>query len=123
MQRQVRIGWPTVAAVMLGLAGGIAQIGNYELVSVGADTHAAIGVGLYFILAAGVPPLTGSQFRAVLHLPPWMNGILSAVSGALLLVLTTVHLDNISHETVAALVTVLSAWGWSAAVMVVSPRA
>ena len=119
---RVEIGWPTVAAIVLGLVGGAAQVVNYALVPASEDLHAGIGVGLYFVLGAGLPPLTGTNFRAALHCPAWLSGILGSLTGALLLAVTTISMAPIAHETIAALVTILSAWGFSASMLAVSVK-
>ena len=117
----VTFGIPTLAATILALIGGVAQAVNYYVVGISASLHSAIAVLLYFVIAAGVPPLTGEAFRAALHLPAWANGLVSAVLGALVLSLTTIHMAAGVHGAIAIVISVASALGFSAAVEPVSP--
>lgn len=123
--RGARIGMPSLAAVILGLVGGVAQVLNYSVIPVSSSLHAAIGIGLYFIIASGVPPLTGGAFRAALHLPAWASGLISAGMGTVLLALSwpSLKISPGVHEGLAALITVLSSLGFSASVLPIPPRA
>lgn len=112
----VSIGLPKLAAIILGAIGGILQVINYQVVSTGTQTHAIIAAGLYFLIAVGIPPLTGSAFKAIFHLPAWANYLISGGLGTALLVLTSVQMSGSLHVILATVITVASALGFSAAV-------
>ena len=119
MTGKVSIGLPSVAALILSLIGGVAQVINYSVISASTQLHGAIAVGLYFLIAAGIPPLTGAAFRAALHLPAWANGLISAGLGAAVLALSQIQMAGSLHEIIATAITVLSALGFNAAVSAV----
>lgn len=112
----ITIGVPTLAAVILACVGGVAQVINYSVVDASTQLHAAIAVGLLFLTGIGIPPITGSAFRAALHLPAWASYVISAAISAAMLALTTMHMAAGAHEAIAASLNVLSALGFSPAV-------
>ena len=113
----VTIPLPSLAAVILGLVGGVLQVVNYSVIPASSQLHAGIAVGLYFLLAAGIPPLTGDAFRAALHLPPWASMLINALLGAGILTLGSIQMTATLHEILAAAITVLSALGFNASVL------
>lgn len=118
----VTIQLPTLAAVILGLIGGVAQVVNYQVISASSQLHAAIALGLYFLIASGIPPLTGAAFKAALHLPGWANYLISAALGTAILALTSINMSAGVHNAIASAITVLSALGFSAAVQPTGAR-
>lgn len=121
--KSVVIGVPTLAALILGLIGGVAQVINYSVIDAGTQLHAIIAVALYFLISVGIPPLTGSAFRAALHLPAWASYIVGGLLGCAVLALSTITMSATLHEVLAAVITVGSALGFSASVEPVPPVA
>ena len=119
-QASVTLPLPSLAAVILGLIGGIAQVLNYSVIPASSQLHAGIAVGLYFLIAAGIPPLTGDSFKAALHLPAWASMVVNALLGAGVLALGSIHMTAALHEILAAVITVLSALGFNASVLPVA---
>lgn len=114
--KTVTLQMPAVAAIVLGIIGGVAQVLNYSVFSASTQLHAAIAVGLLFLTSLGVPPLTGSAFKAALHLPAWVSYVVGAALSAAMLALTTISMSASAHEWIAVAISVLSAWGFSASV-------
>ena len=117
----VTIGLPTLAATILALVGGVLQVINYSLIPGSSVLHGYIALALYFLLASGIPPLVGPAFKAALHLPAWASYLLSALLGVGMLAVGTVPMPDLAREIISAAVTVLSALGFSPAVVPVAP--
>jgi hypothetical protein len=111
----VTVGLPTIAVVILGLLLGVAQVLNELVLEASSEWHAYIAIILVFFAAIGISPLVGSAFRAALHLPLWASNILSALMAAAVLALSTVHMSNLAHAIVAAVLTVFAALGFAPA--------
>jgi hypothetical protein len=112
----VQVGWPKIATLVLALIGGVLQVLNYSVISATSSVHAIIAVIIYFLISAGIPPLTGNAFRGAIHMPAWVSYVVSGLLGSAVLAITTVHMDAAVHETVAAIITVVEALGFSAQV-------
>jgi hypothetical protein len=119
----VKVGWPKIATLVLALIGGVLQILNYSVISATSSVHAIIAVIIYFLISAGIPPLTGDAFRAAIHMPAWVSYVVSGLLGSAVLAITTVHMDAAVHETLAAVITIVEALGFSAQIDPVPIRA
>lgn len=110
------VGLPHIALVVFGLLGGALQVVNFTVIPASARLHEYIAIALFFLIAAGITPVVGSDFKAALHVPAWLDKIITALLGAALLATTTLAIPQTTIEIISAAVTVLAGLGWSAAV-------
>ena len=113
----ISIGLPKLATLILALIGGVAQVVNYSVISAGTQLHALLALAIYFLIAVGIPPLTGLAFKGALHLPAWASYLLGALLGVAMLAIGTVHMSGTVKEWISTVITVLSALGFSAQVV------
>lgn len=117
----ITIGIPTIAALILGLLAGVAQVINEAVLEASSQWHAYITVILVFAAGIGISPLVGPAFRAALHLPAWAGYLISAAMAAAVLALSTVSMATLPHAIVAAVLTVLAALGFAPSSIAVVP--
>jgi len=117
----VNIGIPTIAAVVLALLAGVAQVINEVVLEASSQWHAYILVLLVFASGVGISPLVGGNFRATLHLPAWAGYLISALMAAIVLALSTVGMSEVVHAILAAVLTILAALGFAPASSVMEP--
>lgn len=113
----ISIGLPKLATLILALVGGVAQVVNYSVISAGSQLHSLIALAIYFLIAVGIPPLTGLAFKGALHLPAWASYVTGALIGVAMLAIGTVQMGASLREWLSTAITVLSALGFSASVI------
>lgn len=82
MDAQITVPIPHVAAVVLALAAGAAEVLNQTTFVLPAAWHAYLGLGVVAVAYLGVKPLVGPQFREALHLPPAVTKTITALIAA-----------------------------------------
>lgn len=109
----ITLGIPTVAAVVLSLVAGAAQVVNEVVLKASPQWHSYIAIMLVFLAGIGISPLVGTAFRSALHLPPWAAYVISAALAAAILALSTTQMSGGAHAAIAAVVTIFAALGFA----------
>lgn len=79
-----------------------------------------IAVGLTFLAAWGISPLTGPSFRSILHLSNGVSAGITFVLTALTIVVTQAHMSLTLHGVLAGLIAFAAGLGFAPSIALVA---